>query len=62
MRSNTVKIDQTAFNRGVNEVLQLKPLGRIMREIGTMVGHSGKHEENSAPKRRDIAPTKPVKR
>ena len=41
MRNNTVQIDQRAFNRGVDEVLQLKPLVRVaLRLYSNLHGHA----------------------
>lgn len=33
MRNNTVRIDEDAFNRGVDEILQLKPIRRVFGQI-----------------------------
>lgn len=33
VRNNTVRIDEDAFNRGVDEILQLKPIRRVFGQI-----------------------------
>lgn len=41
MRNNSVRVDENAFNRGVEEVLTLKPLVRAASKIyANMTGHA----------------------
>ena len=50
--SKTVKLDQSAFNRGVDEVLLLKPLRRalfaLIKRQGTAVLRSATHTERES--------------
>lgn len=60
MRSSVVKIDEAAFNRGVNEVLQLKPLQRVVRGACKIVAEQvhGSPGSASARQQRDSSATK----
>lgn len=55
---STVKMDQRAFNRGVDEVLKFKPLVRVVKDVARSVSKNepSKTERSVAPKNHDKAP------
>lgn len=61
MRSNFVKIDEAAFNRGVNEVLELKPIAKLARGVFALVTERASHRKEtgteSGERRRGPSPT-----
>lgn len=63
MRMNTVKIDIPSFNKGVDDILTLKPLRTIAKELATGRGWlvAKKHSEINEKTTRNAGRNKSVK-
>lgn len=48
--SSHIKIDERAFNRGVNEVLRFKPIVRIVRQVVSGEKFVSTHKGNGTSK------------